>query len=379
MKQWICAVLAVLLVIACSVPALAEDDSAVVTVNGDAIFQSELDTMIDSVSGRMSQYGIDGTDDSVLEIIRDSALHELVDDRLLTQDMTAHGCYDMSEEDDASITASAQAAMDTLLQQAERYFASYLDGAEDDGLSAEKLAETYMTSSGYTLEYMENYYRNAMASQKYEQWLMDGEPEIMQQDIQAGYEQRVESGKSAYGSDIAAFETALASGGEVWYRPDGYRAVLQIMLSASGEDDESRLASVKEKTDDIYARLDKGESFQSLIAEYGEDTAFDDEEFYRTGYQVHQDSILWEDAFIQAAFGQDMQSPGDYTQPVVFGDNVHILYYLKDVPGGAVALTDELSAALADDIYAEHVNAKMEARLAQLKESSAIVYAESED
>lgn len=317
MKQWICAVLAVLLVIACSVPALAEDDSAVVTVNGDAIFQSELDTMIDSVSGRMSQYGIDGTDDSVLEIIRDLALQELVDDRLLTQDMTAHGCYDMSEEDDASITASAQAAMDTLLQQAERYFASYLDGAEDDGLSAEKLAETYMTSSGYTLEYMENYYRNAMASQKYEQWLMDGEPEITQQDIQAGYEQRVESGKSAYGSDIAAFETALASGGEVWYRPDGYRAVLQIMLSASGEDDESRLASVKEKTDDIYARLDKGESFQSLIAEYGEDTAFDDEEFYRTGYQVHQDSILWEDAFIQAAFGQDMQSPGDYTQPVV--------------------------------------------------------------
>lgn len=42
-------------------------------------------------------------------------------------------------------------------------------------------------------------------------------------------------------------------------------------------------------------------------------------------------------------------------------------------------MTDELSAALADDIYAEHVNAKMEARLAQLKESSAIVYAESED
>ena len=196
------------------------------------------------------------------------------------------------------------------------------------------------------------------------------------EDVQAGYEQRVEDSKAAYAQDISAFETALASGQEVWYRPEGYRAVLQIMIGAQGEDDESKLASVKEKTDDIYARLAQGEPFTSLIAAYGEDSAFDSESFYETGYQVHRDSILWEDAFVQAVFGADMPAPGDYTQPVVFGDNVHILYYLKDVPAGAVSLTDELSEALKEDIYSERVNSKTEARLAELKETAEIIYAQ---
>lgn len=376
MKKWICILLALALAAACTLPVLAEDDPAVVTVNGDVVAQSELDAMIDSVSSRMSQYGIDGTDESVLEVIRQSALQQLVDDRLITQDMTAQGFYDMTEEEEAAIAASAQETLNSLRQQAESYFTSYLDGQEDAGITAVDLAEAYLTGSGYTLEYMENHCRNALASQKYEQWLMEGEPEITQEDIQAGYEQRVESSKDAYAQDISAFETALASGQEVWYRPEGYRAVLQIMLGAEGEDDESKLASVKEKTDDIYARLAGGEPFTSLIAAYGEDSAFDSEAFYETGYQVHKDSILWEDAFIQAAFGADMQAPGDYSQPVVFGDNVHILYYLKDVPAGAVSLTDDLSEALKEDVYSERVNSKMEARLAELKETAEIIYAQ---
>lgn len=227
--------------------------------------------------------------------------------------------------------------------------------------------------------YMENYYRNALASEKYEQWLMEGELEVTQEDVQAGYAQRVEESRAAYEGDVAAFETAMASGTEVWYRPEGYRAILQIMLSAEGEDDAAKLASVEEKTDAIYARLEQGESFESLIAEYGEDSAFADESFYETGYQVHPDSILWEDAFVQTAFGEDMQKPGDYSQPVVFADHVHILYYLKDVSAGAVELTEALTEALREDIYAERTNEKMELRLAELKENAEIIYSETEE
>ena len=136
MKKWICTLLALALTAACAFPVLAEDDPAVVTVNGDVIAQSELDAMIDSVSARMSQYGIDGTDESVLEVIRQSALQQLVDDRLLTQDMTAQGCYDMTGEEEAAIAASAQETLDSLRQQAESYFTSYLDGQEDVGITA---------------------------------------------------------------------------------------------------------------------------------------------------------------------------------------------------------------------------------------------------
>ena len=78
----------------------------------------------------------------------------------------------------------------------------------------------------------------------------------------------------------------------------------------------------------------------------------------------------------EAAFGDDMQKSGDYSQPHVFGDHVHILYYLKDVPDGPVELSDALAAALREDIYGEQANVKMEERLAQLKEEAEIVYME---
>ncbi len=378
MKKMICCLVVVFVLLSCSLMVLADEDRTVVTVNGDAISQSELDAMIDTISARMTQYGIDGTDESVLEIIRTAALEELVDDRLLTQDMTAQGCYDMSEEEETAISAAAQASMDNLLQQYEAYFTTYLDGTEDAGLTAADLAQAYLSGNGYTLEYLENYYRNALASEKYEEWLMEGEPNVTEEDIQEGYNQRVEKSKAAYENDIPAFETALSNGQEVWYRPGGYRAILQIMLSAQGEDDAAKLASVQEKTDAIYARLEQGERFEALIAEYGEDSAFDSESFYESGYQVHHDSILWEESIISAAFGQDMQKPGDYSQPVVFGEHVHIFYYLKDVPAGAVELTEDLTAALESDIYAERTDAKMELRLAELKEASEIIYTETE-
>lgn len=374
MKKTLSVFLALFMVLL-SVAAYAEENPAVATVNGDSITQAELDAMMSSLDARMTQYGIDTSSENVQNAIREAALQELVEDRLLTQDMTTQGCYDMTEEEKASIADAAKEAQADLQQRMESYFASYMDGQEDSATTAAEMAEAYLKSSGYTLEYMENYIRNTVASTKYEQWLMDGEPDATQEEIQAAYEERVASSKAAYENDVSAFENALVNNQEVWYRPDGYRAVLQIMLNAQGDDDEQKLASVKETTDAIYDRLAKGETFESLIAEYGEDSAFDDESFYKTGYQVHRDSVLWEDAFIQAVFSDDMQKPGDYSQPVVFNDNVHIFYYLKDIPAGTMELTDELAAALGQELYAQRTEEKMDARLAALKEEAEIVYA----
>lgn len=373
MKKTLSVFLALLMVLL-SMVAYADENPTVVTVNGDSITQAELDAMMSALDARMTQYGIDTSSENVQNAIREAAMQELVEDRLLTQDMTAQGCYDMTVEEEASITDAAKKSQADLQQQMESYFASYMDSQEDSSATAAELAETYLKDSGYTLEYMENYIRNTVASTKYEQWLMEGEADTTQEEIQAAYEERVASSKAAYGNDVSAFETALANNQEVWYRPDGYRAVLQIMLSAQGDDDAQKLASVKETTDAIYDRLEKGESFESLIAAYGEDSAFDDASFCETGYQVNPQSVLWEDAFVQAAFGDGMKHPGDYSQPVVFGDNVHILYYLRDISGGAMELTDALAAALGQELYAQRTEEKMEARLATLKEEAEIVY-----
>lgn len=380
-KKLIVCILTVGVIFTASTKVAAEDAPAAATVNGEKILQADLDNMVSTLSNRMTQYGIEASDESTAEVIRSTALQELVDDLLLTQDMTKQGCFDLSDEDESAIVSAAKASWENLTKQYEDYY-SELDGEEEDEkdteLTAAERAQNYLSENGYTLDYMENYYRNAFASEKYGQWLMQNEPDITDQEVQEVYEQRVGQSKEAYENDVSAFETAIANGQEVWYRPSGYRGILQIMMTAEGADDEAKLASVKDKTDDIFARLDQGESFESLITEYGEDSSFENESFIETGYQVHQDSILWDEAFIQAAFGEDMQETGDYSQPLVFGDHVHILYYLRDVPDGAVELSDSLASALREDIYGERADAKMEERLEQLKEEAEIVYAEAE-
>lgn len=351
----------------------AQEEAVVATVNDQEILQSELENMVKALSGRMTQYGIDSSNEEVLETIRSAALSKLVEDRLLTQAMTNQGCYNFSEEETAEIASAAQASLEEMTGRCKTYFEEYLQG-EEEGLSAIELAESYMSENGYNQEYMENYYKNVLASEKYEQWLMKEEPEITEQQIQAAYEQRVEKSREAYENDIAAFETAMGAAEEVWYHPEGYRAVLQIMLKAEGETDEEKLASVEDETTEIYRRLKEGEEFTALISEYGEDFAFDSEDFLKTGYQVHRDSVIWENEFIDAAFGTEMQEAGDYTHPLIFGDNVHILYYLKDVPDGPVELSEEISTALREELYAEQAEEKVQANLEFLKKEAEIQY-----
>ena len=103
----------------------------------------------------------------------------------------------------------------------------------------------------------------------------------------------------------------------------------------------------KAESDDIYARLEKGESFEALIAEYGTDSGMTSEDTLKEGYLVHKDSIIWDPAFIAAAFSDKMNQPGDTSDPAVGNYGVHILHYLKDVPGGFV----ELSEAIHEEIY----------------------------
>ena len=84
------------------------------------------------------------------------------------------------------------------------------------------------------------------------------------------------------------------------------------------------------------------------------------------------------ESFVQAVFSDALARPGDVSQPLVFGDNVHILYYLADVEAGAVALTDDLREALRAALYGEQVDARLEERLDSLLAGADIVFAESE-
>ena len=364
--------LLLLAVLASACFALAEDtdDPVVAVVNGEELRQSVYEPYETQYLSYYGSLGLDTTSETTIAYVSDMALTAAIQDLLLSQDIKAQGCDVFTEEIEAWIVEAGTAAWEDALAQVGEYLRSTLEMDADADMS--EAALQYADSLGVTAEDYIAVYRTQYANQQYYEWLMKDCP-ITDEEVQAAYETRVEESRSLYAGDVSAFETAMASGEETWYRPAGYRQVLQILLKAEGDTDEERLASVQTIVDEIYARLNAGEDFTALIAEYGCDSAFDDESFYTTGYSVHRESIVWEDAFINAAFAEDMAAPGSWsTQPFASTAGVHILYYLADAEEGPAELTDEVKEALSYTLYQERLQEKLQARVEELSDAATV-------
>lgn len=350
---------------------LAEtSDPVVATVNGEELLYSTYYAIESTYIYQYELAGLDVTDDTVYGYVQDLALSYAIEQMLVVQDMKAQGFYELDAETEAWCVEQGNVAYAQALADVGEMMRETLGLTEGEDVT--EYALSYAEALGVTAETYIEVYRTQYASALYQDWLIRENP-VTEADVQAAYEARVTASKELYAQDAAAFETAAASGSEVWYRPAGYRSVLQILLPAEGDTEEAKLTSVQATVEEINARLEKGETFESLIREYGTDAAFDNEAFFTAGYQVHQDSILWEDAFVAAAFSAEMAAPGSWSKPFASDLGVHILYYLADVPEGAVELSEELYDALAYVIYTERAQAAQTARLDELAAAAEVV------
>ncbi len=112
------------------------------------------------------------------------------------------------------------------------------------------------------------------------------------------------------------------------------------------------LQSKKAELDDIETRLAAGEAFETLIAQYNEDTGLNP----AVGYEVHRESIKWDPVFRDAAFSEEMAQPGDHSKPVVGSYGIHILYYLSDAPEGAVPMTADARSQIVESLRSQLIN-----------------------
>lgn len=345
------------------------NDPLVATVNGEKLLYSEY---IGIESAYLYQYeaaGVDLSDSEVYAYLQDLALTYAIEQMLIKQDMRAQGCYDFNAEEEAWFADMGKAAYDTALQDVCNALRAG-DTAEDEAMV---YALAYAKSLGVTEETYVDYYRTQYAAARYYAWLTRDNP-VTDADVLSAYTERVTQSELLYANDIAAFETAMNTGAEVWYKPAGYRSILQILLPAEGATAEEKLLNAQPTVDAINARLADGESFQALMAAYSIDASFDDEAFLSTGYQVHQESVIWEDLFIATAFSAEMAQPGDVSLPFASDLGVHILYYLCDSPAGAVALTEEVHAALSSALYTQRYTAAQTERIQVLADAAEIIF-----
>lgn len=412
------------------------EDALLVTINGEEIRQNDAELQF-WISYVASQTG--GQMDA--DTVNRTAMQLAMQYKLLGMELEKQGKTMTEEEKTAAeegAKASWESAVADIMAQE---YGIGEDASEEDKTAARADALDFiLTNYGYTEEsYMaENlaYAHVLWVSQTTSQLAAEG-VEATDAEVEEYFNSLVEEGRNLVGDDAAAYEFYAAyQGYDSKYIPAGFRGIIHILLKADEEllknyqDLSERLAaqteaaaaqaepteeaaaetaaeateapaeetapeateepvtqemvdaarqavldSVKEQTDEIKAKLESGTSFEDLIREYGTDDGMKDEAILAKGYPVHANSIMWDPVFQETAMA--LEKVGDISEPVVSDFGVHILKYLRDIPEGAVEVSEEEKEAMRQDLISQKVNEKVNAQIEQALAESQIIWTEA--
>lgn len=349
--------------------AMAENDldAVVASVDGENITVSELQAYLDYL---VSQDYAQADDYSL-------ALEHMIEDKVKAAKIKELGLDQFTAEEEESIKVQAAELMENAINNYVSYYLT--DDTEEARAQLREQAAAYYEAIGvneeYAMEYLKEEYVPYVKLEEYA--LKDKDLAVTEEEIRAEFEETANIHKQYLEGNVATYEVYQMYYGSdyFWYVPEGYRGIIHILLKVDDElltayqdaqaayeesvteeapeGDEALKAARDEaynavmvskqaEIDDIYARLEKGESFTDLIAQYGEDTGMKDESKLASGYDVHKDSMRYDPVFTACAFSDKMQKPGDYSDPVITSYGIHILYYLRDIPGGIIEMTDAI-------------------------------------
>ena len=242
----------------------------------------------------------------------------------------------------------------------------------------------------------------------------DVEP-VTEDEIKAAYNAKTEEDKALYGDDLSAAESAVLNGTDVYWYPEGFRAVKHILIVPGDEaltaykdakaarktisdeiaslysehdallDDDTDsertpedvmnditeaqtrltaadqtvadcakacVADAQETVDAVYARIEAGEDFSDLVLEYDADT----DKGMIEGASARTGYLICagSTSYVDefTEGAMALENVGDVTEPVVSEFGIHIIKYMNDIPEGPVSF-DSVREALAADLLSE--------------------------
>ena len=411
-----------------------------VTVNGEEISSDNayLQNIISYYMDYASSYGYDTTDSDLLNTINQYSLQYTIHSVLIHQKAAELGLDQFTDEENAEIEATLKAEWaETVDSYIEQYNPLPDNATDEDKAAARADAEAAILALGYDEARFISEYSEAEKENRITERLQNyltADKTVSEEDVLAYFEDLVREDQETYGADVATYEFYTNYYGQSsYYVPEGYRGITHILLSVDSEllntwndlsarleeqkssvDEEPTevepteeepaaeaeaepteaptptpepvtqemvdaaekaiLDSVQSTVDEIKAKLAAGASFDDLIKEYGSDPGMQDDATRANGYAVHKDSILWDPVFTAAAMA--LEKIGDVSEPVVSQFGVHILQYLKDIPGGAVELTEEMKEEFRSTLLSEVRSEALNSALDQWETEADIVYSE---
>lgn len=325
----------------------------------------------------LSQYASYGIDVSnYIDAIKQTVLAEMVQLAIEAQKVEELGYNQFTEEELAEIEADAEATYDEMYQYYYEYF-TYNAAADADIAT---MTTEYLEQYNYSKDDILTLAKNSYATNKMVADLTK-DVTVTEEDLTSYYESCVAEDEESYTLNFGLYEESRTYNSDtaICWNPEGYRRVLQVLI---GFDDETKAqyadlqdqldallaaptatAETADETaepaltiDEINAQMDalaaplyeiagevtekfnNGTPIEELIAEYSADDGMPAE-----GYYVNAQSAMWDEAFVDAAFS--VTEKGQLSAPYAGMYGLYMVYYLDDVPAGAVAL-DEVREVL---------------------------------
>lgn len=390
----------------------ADRDAVAVEIGGDfTVTYGEIADYYDYLVTMMSYYGMAApTADADIESYQDQAVAGLVGQKKQLYFAKQLGLDVLTAEEEAEV----QAAVD---EEMEYYFDMFRADAEEEGAEdiekrAQELFNEKLTGSGFEMDYIgfEGYIYEQVAQQKMieklEAYIRDT-AEISDDDVQAYYDQLVESQTTAYAGDAAQYLTdqenfEMNGGDPAVVVPEGYLRVKVVTVAPQEEIDATyeektaqmaeyeaeygrlmledaagnaaRLREIKTlydalriETDKMYetymadasakiaeakAKLDGGETIDAVLASYGEDEMYTEYTLIaeRGRLMMLEGDDGYDEALRAAALSLE---DGAYSDVLRIGDTYCIVYRVGAEAAGTRTLDEVRETVKAAALEAE--------------------------
>lgn len=346
----ICTV-SILMALFMCVPAFAADtDPVLFTFEGKDVLQSEIIHRTAAYAQARAIFS---------DTSYDEAIEYMIENQLVPQ----------AKAEELGLDQYTKVELAAIKQEADEHFEAQLDAyvealvpeqTEENKEVAREELRVYWAENGTTVEVAEETH---LFNKTRARLLETMEVEVTDAEIQQVFEEQVAKDRDYFSDNYTAYEYfTYYQDSDVWYTPEGLRGVLQILLYTDEDLVSAYLAAVKkdegvdeayqaviatkqEILDDISARLEAGEDFVALMSEYSEDPSMD-QMLASEGYPVHVKSTVWGNEFAAGAFSEEMQQVGDVSSPIISKHGIHILYYLRDIPSGAIVFNDQIGESI---------------------------------
>lgn len=395
-------------------PSQAADRDAVAVQIGEdfTVTYGEVADYYDYIVSMMSYYGVSApTADADIESYQDEAVDGLVAQKKQLYFAKQLGLDELTADEEAEV----QAAVD---EEMEYYFDMFrsdaeAEGAEDIEARAQELFNEELTASGMEMDYVEfeEYIFEQVAQQKTLEKLQEhvrSTATVDDDDVQAYYDQLLESQTTAYGEDASQYLTdqenfEMNGGDPAVVVPEGFLRVKVVAVAPQEaiddtyeekvtqmseyeaeygklmlEDEKANAARLKEiktlydalrvETDQMYeaymadakakieeakAKLDGGESIDAVLESYGEDAAYTEYALIAEhGRLMAQQSGAddFDDTLRNAALAL---ADGTYSDVLQADDTYYIVYRVGTETAGTRTLDEVREAVEAAALTAE--------------------------